>query len=401
MARTFTISTTNRIDCGNPVNAATGTLAIWFYNNGQSSNFRIIAGNRNGSTGYILRLDSDETPDFFVYMGGTIRRLNVSATAIPIGSWSVIILEWTDGTSAAIESYINNMSTVDDSLSGNFGSYNTSTLNFCVGDAGAGGLCAGMTAARACIWNVKLTEADRLMFKAGQIPRRDALLLHQEIVGASTEPDWSGQGHNGTVTGTSVASIHAPVGRYAPAPKNWPIIVSSGLSSVSNTSTHLFNIIAQISQTSTHKFNINQVVAQTSTHIFNIREIVSQTSTHLFNIRQEIAQTSTHVFNILQQVAQTSTHIFNIESSLSAVANTLTNLFNIRQEVSQTSTHLFNIKNIASQTSTHIFNILGEVTTVVATVKVKLLRNTVKVASLRNTVKAKILRYTVKVKEQD
>ncbi|NOJ28236.1 MAG: hypothetical protein DA330_09530 [Nitrososphaera sp.] len=399
MARSFTQSSTDRIDCGASLNAATGTLAIWMYNTGQTSNFRLIAGNRTGSTGYVLRLDSDETPDFFIYMNGTIRRLNASATAIPINSWSVIVFEWQDGASAAIESYINDMTTADDSTSGNFGSYDNSAINFQVGDVGAGGFCAGMYAARACVWNIKLTETDRKMFKAGHIPRRENLLIHQEIIGVSTEPDWSGQGHNGTVTGTGTVTVHAPVGRYAPAPRHWPIFVSSGLSAVSNTSTHLFNIIAQVSQTSTHKFHIAETVSQTSAHLFNIFQQVAQTSTHIFNIREIISNTSTHKFNIAEIVAQTSTHIFNIASSLTAVSNTLTSLFHIRQEVSQTSTHKFNVMAQIAQTSTHIFNILSSAAVVIATVKVRALRSTVKVQSLRNTLKTKILRHTVKSKE--
>ncbi len=137
-------------------------------------------------------------------------------------------------------------------------------------------------------------------------------------------------------------------------------LASSGATVVSQTSTHLFDILEEVNNISTHRFDILNEISNTFTHRFNILNSISNTFTHRFDILEKISNTFTHRFNILQEISNTSTHIFNILSNLTSVTQTSTHRFNILQEIGNTSTHRFNILGRISNTFTHLFNILSD-----------------------------------------
>lgn len=405
MARDFVRASSQYLEVTTGIATATPlTIACWANLDDNTNSQDLVSVCRKTSTQQAFRLNAGGNaagdPIRAVTTNNATNGIAVTSVGYSLGVWTHCAATFTSSTSR--KAYINGSGGTADTTSVTPSGIDRTMIgaiwsNSVIANATDGRL------AEVGIWTVVLSDAEILALAKGANPatiRPDKLIGYWPVWGQSSpEPDLSVGSHNMAVTGATLDTSHAPVGRYVPAPKYWPISVASGLSAVSNTSSHLFNIIAQISQTSTHKFNIAETVSQTSTHLFNIITQVAQTSSHLFNIREVISNTSTHKFNIAEIVAQTSTHIFNILSSLTAVSNTLTSLFHIRQEVAQTSTHKFNILAQIAQISTHIFNILSSATTVIATVKVRALRSTVKVQSLRNTLKTKILRHTVKSKE--
>lgn len=160
--------------------------------------------------------------------------------------------------------------------------------------------------------------------------------------------------------GTNVFTLNYNTANASAQDFVWWVVADSsgGLTQVSQSKTHKYDVIGKVSRSKTHKWNIIAVVTKSKTHKFNIFKIVSLTRTHKYNILQKITQTKTHKYNIIGKITATKTHKYNI---IGKITQTKTHKYNILEKVTSTKTHLYNIIGKITVTKTHKYSLLNTV----------------------------------------
>jgi hypothetical protein len=221
MARDFD-GVDDEVDCGNDssLNPSSGlAMSVWLKTSDGTSNAGIIE--KWQSSGYMLFFTSTTGTLRFQIGGGTL----TGSTVVNDGNLHHI-LATTNGTTGRI--YIDGTEDVNGSLA--LTSSTTTEVLSIGGQLPTTNFLDAMIA-EVCLWDDNLTADEASALANGVNPiriKRNSIMGYWPIYGiASPEPDLSGNGNNGTVTGTTAAD-HPPVGRYAPAPRYGFPFVSSG-----------------------------------------------------------------------------------------------------------------------------------------------------------------------------
>jgi len=217
MAREFGAGSTHRVVTSNSLNPA-GSLSVcgWFQmGSGGAQNARIVSNrsNADGAVGYLIGPGSSADVDkirFLIAVGGSFRTIK-STTAFDDDAWHFFSAVYTAGATDQTDLYVDNMDTPEATSSGTWGTYNNASSNLTIGsnpdgtqDTAWPGVIANIS-----VYDRALTAGERKQCKVKGWVRNN--VLNMPIIGASTEPDYSGNGYNGTVTGTSLAD-NPPIG---------------------------------------------------------------------------------------------------------------------------------------------------------------------------------------------
>jgi len=238
VARTFN-GTTDKADCGNFAdNLATMTVACWIKDStiaGQLVLAKLSAGGIASGTGWALYFSASGKLVGLIQQGATIFSNPIDSLNVWLdGTWHHIAMTW-NGTNCVI--YADGEQVATDTMHGAFTSY-SNAVNVLLGTDAKPEFFFNGSLAEVGIWNVVLTINELralaggvLVPFGGALPYRvrpSALLAYLPLWGfASPEIDLSGNGHTGTLTGTSAAN-HAPVTLFTPKDRT-PVDVTAAV----------------------------------------------------------------------------------------------------------------------------------------------------------------------------
>lgn len=223
MARNFDkAGGTDFIDCGD-IDLSTETditaMAWVKYVGGGSAEHTVISNWIAAGAAILVRIEpATDTLELFANATGSAVTLDATDLAISTTAWAHVLFTYnsTDGMAAFVDGVKSSVTTAaDGAMHGSL-----DTTNFRIGFR-SGDLMDG-DIAEVCIWTATLSDTEIAQLANGAHPmrfRRSSVKGYWPLYGlASPEPDLSGGALHGTVSGP-VASSHAPVGRYVPAPR--------------------------------------------------------------------------------------------------------------------------------------------------------------------------------------
>ena len=208
MARNLTNSASDYIDCGNltAMNNLTGfVLSAWI----NPKNQEFYVSRHNGSNhGFAMQYfhDSGVIPIGFY--------LNVTNNGTGnTGTWLITLTKWThctmffDGTigtaSQRVKLYLDGVLQTPNTTQSWPSSLPSITEEFLIGGLnGAGRTWNQMDYAKIKFWGVALAVGEIKNDSVGKVPRQESLIVNLPLDGYSPEPDYSGNGNNGTINGT-------------------------------------------------------------------------------------------------------------------------------------------------------------------------------------------------------
>ena len=232
MSLLFSESSTNLVNFGSAAaldNLARGTFLGWFYPTTVANAFRTFAG-KAGSNQIALHRRG-------IAGGGSMLRMYVtratteqnatSATAtLTANAWQFLAGTWdvTDGgpkvyrgTLAALVSDV-----TDTSADGSGAKGDDSAVAVHVGTTPGASESPGMRCAMFQMHNTDLLLAQLIEQQFFPHPLASTLIYCQlGYAGTGTQPDWSGNGNNGTVTGATVTPDHVPMRPIFHAGRAW------------------------------------------------------------------------------------------------------------------------------------------------------------------------------------
>ena len=216
--------TTDCIEFNNALDPAGGdaTFAGWTSGDVTGVDFARLITNFNSATtpdvGYVIVKRSGANREKItcaVMMGDTLRGPADSTTTFSDAVWKFVLCDFTDGVSASINLFIDNMATAETATSGNFGTFNGGASEFV-----AGAEASTITACDTREWDGRIahvqvidrvvTEAERtqMQWLPGSIPMN----LYSPMMGTdSPEIDLSANDYSGTVTGAVDSASGPPV----------------------------------------------------------------------------------------------------------------------------------------------------------------------------------------------
>lgn len=239
MARDFD-ATDDVIDCG-PANVldnlTTFSFCVWVFPDGWGENNQGYILRKHDSPvvngGKTLRLRNESSPAAsvrFVVDRSTDAVAEATASTMQLGVWQFLMCTYngTDGPRIYLATPnavgLNEVGYATRNV-GSGSEVNESSGNFAIGNSTAGDRTFDGRICHVAVFDVILTVGEGRTFMFGRLPR--APLGYWPLWGVgSEEPDLSGNGNNGTVTGATVAG-HAPIGVYAPAPLPTGLLVAA------------------------------------------------------------------------------------------------------------------------------------------------------------------------------
>ncbi len=191
------------------------------------ADFMRLVSNRSdgdGTVGFILGTDSgpdDNNMRFLVAIGGAFRTAGPGATEL--GSvYHTVCGIYIAAATDIVNLYVDDMDNTEATTSGIFGTYNDATDNLAIGN--------NPNHADGNQWNgdvgffayfdraLSAGERNAVKFLGPRAATQLGAIVNLPILGdESPEPDWSGNGHNGVVTGTTKAN-NPSTGLWTPQP---------------------------------------------------------------------------------------------------------------------------------------------------------------------------------------
>lgn len=199
-------------------NLAQGTILLWVNLDNAAANFRKLFGKNSGGV---------NAPRCVRVSGGNWQLIIGRATSNQIvempkaslspGSWQFMAWTW-DITNGGPKSYIGDLNTIVSEVTtgasdGSGAQSDDSSQPWSVGafDTAARQFAMGMKVAMFAIIDTDLPIAAIRKFQYRMFPTNTTKVFsHYGFNGTSTQPDWSGNGNSGTVTGATLAD-HAPL----------------------------------------------------------------------------------------------------------------------------------------------------------------------------------------------
>jgi len=198
-----------------PLKASNGpfTICTWFRSNSTAqANKYLMANHATGNHWSLIYEYVNDTVEFFKDGGAGANPRTSSGISIADTSWHHICYRKDASAASAWNKFLDGTKT-QISASIDFTLPTPATDGFIVGDSGGGGDPVDGKFADTVVWDVALTDEQIAALAKGiRISHAVAALplIRWSMSGITTsEPDLTGNGHNGTVTGTTVAD-HAP-----------------------------------------------------------------------------------------------------------------------------------------------------------------------------------------------
>jgi len=190
------------------------TISAWV--NPDAGNLRGLVGKWDGQaahpngSAYLLTIEQTSNVIGFYIEDASNYDVVVGSTALTIGTWQNLIAVKNGTGSGAMKVYLNG---VEDGSATSNRSLQNSSFDLYLGKIDTTSFFAfDGKMAEVAIWNVALTNAERLRLVSGESPatiQSANLKAYWPIYGkASPEPDLSGSGNNAAITGTVPAADH-------------------------------------------------------------------------------------------------------------------------------------------------------------------------------------------------
>lgn len=184
--------------------------------------------------------------------------------------------------------------------------------------------------------------------------------------GGADACDFAYDGATVNTTKNAVVTNHAS---FIETPEN--ITFVTGMTSVSQTSIHEYNIMKNVVQTSIHKYNLRTFLVQTTIQKYNLLKFLVQTNIHKYSLRQFLTQTtiqkyrmggmvlaaSIQKYNLRKFLAQTTIHKYTLRNMVAITASI--QKYAIRKAVMQASIQKYNLKKLILQTTIHKYGLGG------------------------------------------
>jgi len=239
MALAFVASTTDKVNCDSGAsldNVQVGTLIVWCYPT--SITTFGTATNKGGTMR--VRVKDTNTGDVYFFYGRSVQGIDSRSTAnaLVANAWQCIACRWDfNGASSDQQIFVGSLTVAATEVSYanqsvGSGTNNNSADNLFVGNVSATGTASFPgRIAFAGLWNRYLTlgEIHAQQFRP-HVTSGCVLFVELGYAGTSTQPDWSGNGNNGTVTGATVAD-HVPI----PFRRSGPLYVPYTVAALGNT----------------------------------------------------------------------------------------------------------------------------------------------------------------------
>lgn len=232
MALHFADSSTDRVECGNSSelnDIAAGTIIVWHLPDGQG-NDEGWAAKISGGDGWDWSAPADTDAMRFILrrIGGNINVNSTNSTqVIATGVWNYNAVAWdingADADQKLFYGRLNVAVTEADNYTfqsvGSGAVYSDAASNFTIANIpGGGGASFDGKIALLAVWDKQLTlaqiEAQRHMLDKAIESANCVGFWNLGLYGTGVQPDWSGNGNNGTVTGATV-SPHVPLSLFA------------------------------------------------------------------------------------------------------------------------------------------------------------------------------------------
>lgn len=224
MALTFPGSVTYRVDIAGTMmdNLGTGTIAAWVYWNSSGADDWICAKNSGGNLMSFGAAGNPTRLRFDLATSGTNVSIVGTNSTLVTGSWQFQVVSWVyNGASTAQHLYTGDLSTMASEVS--YASRSTpsgsvadnSGDNFAIGNAGSSGANSAYsldgTVSVLAVWDSQLTLGQLRSFQFW--PRNIGCIGFWILDDpAATQPDLSGNGGAGTISGSPTQGNHAPIG---------------------------------------------------------------------------------------------------------------------------------------------------------------------------------------------
>lgn len=216
----------DRVNCGSAAaldNLTVGTYAMWCYPTSLVSGNPLMTKGTLGVTGFNFRLNGT-VGDIELRIARTVTTAFVSKNLpLVVNTWCFVAVAWNTGVSPVAHLYGGNLTatvsecTYSSSIDGS-GSWDDSALDVLIGQNSSLTSAFNGRIGWTGIWNRALSLGDlrRLQDRTQTISTSsdtasNLLNIHLGYNGTGTQPDWSGNGNNGTLTGTSISN-HIPLG---------------------------------------------------------------------------------------------------------------------------------------------------------------------------------------------
>lgn len=219
MARSFN-GTTDFIDCGtgSALNPAAITVLAWVKVNLAAIAINYVGIATRGSAGdatdgdYFLYVQASGQLAVYVNMGGGAKVIDPSTNSITTNTWSSV--GFSAITGGGVIAYVNGVASGTAASASPFST--TNVHNFIIGnDPTVANRFVPGSIAEVCVWNTVLSPAQITLFNNGT---RGSDILPASLKGywcldglLSPEPDSSGSGNNGALTGTSLDASGPPI----------------------------------------------------------------------------------------------------------------------------------------------------------------------------------------------
>lgn len=223
MALTFGAATSDRVDHGKASSLndiSTVTFAIWFYPTTLTSGKRLFektqsAGSRRvfiHTTTSELRWQNGQSTTNADYI--------TSNASITTNKWWFAAFTYNGSGTGREKIYVGDLSTLAtertySTSSDGSGTYNADNANnLMVGNANGANAALQGRIAVFVFWNrvLSLGEIQSFQFRPRRLGSGCVLFAHYGFNGTGTQPDWSGSGNSGTVTGATLTPDHVPLG---------------------------------------------------------------------------------------------------------------------------------------------------------------------------------------------
>lgn len=223
MALAFTESSTDKVNHASGTsldNIAQGTILFWIKPTNVTANFREICGKLNATLGTginVFRVGANGNYRIAVNRATANQRVDIAVANLTANAWNFCAFTW-DITNGGPTSAIGSLTSIAvlDSTNATDGSgaqEDDSTYEFIVGDADPSftTVCIGADIAVMMVFNTDLSLGEIRQQQFWPHKTSNCVLLTQYgYNGTGTQPDWSGNNNNGTVTGAT-QSGHAPI----------------------------------------------------------------------------------------------------------------------------------------------------------------------------------------------
>jgi hypothetical protein len=358
------------------------TFVGWIYADtlGESSVGRVFHKGTSPA-GYNLRVVADGTGAyrFAVDYSPTDLIRTTTANSVLLDQWHHIAVSWDGGIEAAdVHIYVNGSELSYSTTQDASGSRQADTGDsFFLGNRGAADATWKGFLAECAMYNVVLTVDEIKASMRLVWPRVSARVGYWPLYGRqSPEPDMSGNGNHGALTGTTTVDHPPGLSIWSPGARMVLQVPPSG-TQTSQTQTGVARITAQTTKTQTGVSRITAQTTKTQTGLSRVTVQTTQTQAGVSRVTAQTTKTQTGVSRVTAQTTKTQAGVSRITATTTktqdGVANILvtgqasrtqTGVARITATTTKTQTGTSRVKQTVTKTQTGVSNIAsGSATT--------------------------------------